>query len=99
MSRAAKDKPGQEGQNAVDADALIAQLDEKERMLVVLQTELYDGSWEAMITDLRNRLEGKPYIFKLANRIRDDITRIEKLRAFEEKHNVKLAGLIKPPQT
>ena len=63
-------------------------------MLVVLQRELYDGSWSAVLRDLENRLEGKPYIFKLANRIHQDVERIEKLKEFEEKHNILLSELI-----
>lgn len=55
----------------------------EERMLVVLKRELYEGSWDEMIADLQARLEGKPYIFKLAHRIADDLARIERLREFE----------------
>lgn len=77
--------------------AFIAGLHEEERMLVLLQKELYEGSWQEMLTDLNNRLEGRPYIFKLANRIRDDLIRIEKLWAFEREHNIKLADYIEPP--
>jgi hypothetical protein len=81
------------------AQAFAASLAEEERMLILLRTELYEGSWQAMLTDLRNRLEGKPYIFKLANRIRDDIARIEKLQAFEQEHNVDLTEFVKPPSS
>ena len=69
-------------------------LSEEHRMLVVLKAQLYGGSWEPMVDDLRNRLDGKPYIFKLASRIQDDIARIEKLQSFEREHNVKLSDLI-----
>jgi len=103
------DRRGQEGQPdaAGDADssaskggvikAFITELHEEERMLILLQKELYEGSWQEMLTDLNNRLEGRPYIFKLANRIRDDISRIEKLQAFEQEHNIKLADYVQPP--
>ena len=77
----------------------MAQLVEEERMLIILQGELYEHSWQAMLNDLRNRLEGKPYIFKLAHRIQDDINRIEKLKDFEEKHQVKLSDFVKPPKS
>ncbi|KKN84894.1 hypothetical protein LCGC14_0284190 [marine sediment metagenome] len=53
-------------------------------MLVVLRQELYDGSWNDMETDLRARLDGRPYIFKLAHRIADDLDRIRRLRRFEQ---------------
>ena len=65
-------------------------------MLVVLKAQLYGGSWEPMLDDLRNRLTGKPYIFKLASRIQDDIERIEQMSEFEAEHNVDLADYVKP---
>lgn len=89
------DKLGQDGHDkSAETQTFIEQLTQEERMLVVLQRELYDGSWSAVLRDLENRLEGKPYIFKLANRIREDIERIGKLKEFEEKHNVLLKELI-----
>ena len=77
----------------------VAQLTQEERMLLQLKTELYDGSWKAMQQDLSNRLEGKPYIFKLANRIRDDISRIESLQNFEKMHQVSLSEYVSPPKS
>lgn len=67
----------------------------EERMLVVLRNELYSGSWDRMLADLKDRLKGRPYIFKLVNRIQDDISRIEKLQDYEKKNNVNLAEFIK----
>ncbi len=69
-------------------------LTDEQRMLVVLKRQLYDGSWETMLDDLRNRLAGKPYIFKLVNRIQDDIERIEGLWKFEKEHNIDLADYV-----
>ncbi len=66
-------------------------LSAEQRMLVILKAQLYGGTWEPMLDDLRNRLAGKPYIFKLANRIQDDIERIEEMSAFEAEHNIDLA--------
>ena len=73
----------------------VERLSEEHRMLVVLKAQLYDGTWEPMLDDLRNRLEGKPYIFKLANRIQDDIRRIEEMQEFEAEHNIDLADYVK----
>ena len=99
MTKTINDKNGQEGQTEPDiAQGVIEHLTKEERMLIILQRELYENSWEAMLEDLRNRLDGKPYIFKLASRIQDDITRIEKLMAFEKEHKIKLADFVKPPQ-
>ncbi|MFC1677670.1 hypothetical protein ACFL3G_11495 [Planctomycetota bacterium] len=69
----------------------------EQRMLIILKAQLYDGSWEPMLEDLRNRLQGKPYIFKLANRIQDDIERIEGMAAFEAEHNIDLADHVSLP--
>jgi hypothetical protein len=63
-------------------------------MLVILKAQLYGGTWVPMLDDLQNRLEGKPYIFKLANRIKDDIGRIEQMRKFEQEHNVDLTNYV-----
>lgn len=66
----------------------------EERMLVVLKHELYEGSWDEMVADLRARLEGRPYIFKLANRISDDLLRIQRLREFEQDRRVDLSDYV-----
>ncbi|KPK82229.1 MAG: hypothetical protein AMJ81_09975 [Phycisphaerae bacterium SM23_33] len=68
----------------------VRRLTPEERMLVVLKRELYDGSWDDMVADLRARLDGRPYIFKLVNRIGEDLERIERLRAFEKDYDVDL---------
>jgi len=70
-------------------------LSDEHRMLVVLKAQLYDDMWEPMLDDLRNRLSGKPYIFKLANRIQDDIRRIEEMQEFEAEHDIDLADYVK----
>ncbi|MHC4552867.1 MAG: hypothetical protein ACYSUT_08905 [Planctomycetota bacterium] len=72
----------------------VSSLDEPHRMLVVLKRQLYGGQWAPMLEDLQNRLEGKPYIFKLANRIKDDVERIDRMQAFEKEHQIDLADYI-----
>ncbi len=69
----------------------------EQRMLVVLKRELYEGSWDEMVADLKARLEGRPYIFKLAHRIVDDLERIERLRSFEAKYGIDLSDYVKEP--
>jgi len=76
-------------------DKFASGLSPDERTLVTLRDELYGGSWEQMLGDLRDRLKGKPYIFKLVNRIQDDIARIEKLSEYEKKHKINLAEYLK----
>jgi hypothetical protein len=75
----------------------VAGLSDEHRMLVVLKAQLYDGTWEPMLDDLENRLAGKPYIFKLVNRIKDDIERIHEMQKFEKEHNVDLADYVELP--
>ena len=86
---------GEKGAGAVAA--YIQGLSQEHRMLVVLKAQLYGGSWQPMIDDLRNRLTGKPYIFKLVHRIQDDIERIEEMRKFEAEHDVDLADHVELP--
>ena len=73
----------------------VAGLSDEHRMLVVLKSQLYGGTWEPMLDDLKNRLAGKPYIFKLVNRINDDIERIKQMRKFESEHDIDLADYVK----
>jgi len=75
-------------------DDYVGGLSDEHRMLVVLKKELYEGRWEPMLEDLRNRLAGKPYIFKLVNRINDDVERIEEMQKFEAEQGVDLADYV-----
>ncbi len=75
--------------------AFVRTLDEPHRMLIILKAQLYGGRWEPMLDDLQNRLKGKPYIFKLSNRIKDDLERIGRLQAFEAEQGIDLADYVK----
>jgi len=94
------DEPNENSHRGVETSAgnsvsdFVAGLSDEHRMLVILKAQLYDGTWEPMLDDLQNRLEGKPYIFKLVNRIKDDIERIEQMRKFEEQHKVDLSEYV-----
>jgi len=85
-------EPRVRGPQAVDD--YVRRLSEEHKMLVALKTQLYGGSWEPMLDDLRNRLTGKPYIFKLVHRIQDDIERIEEMQKFEAEHKIDLAEYV-----
>ena len=74
-----------------DHKDFIESLTTQDKMLITLRDELYFGSWDRMETDLKDRLKGRPYIFKLVNRIEEDLKRIEKLRGYEGKHSINLA--------
>jgi hypothetical protein len=72
----------------------VSSLSDECKMLILLKAQLYDGRWEPMRDDLKNRLAGKPYIFKLVNRIQDDIERIEAMMKFEAENGVDLADYV-----
>jgi hypothetical protein len=78
-------------------DDFVSRLSNEQKMLVVLKAQLYGGSWESMLDDLNNRLAGKPYIFKLVNRINEDVERIEILRGFEVEQSIDLADYVELP--
>jgi len=65
-----------------------------DRMLITIRDELYEGSWEEMEADLKARLEGRPYIYKLATRIKEDLARIQKLKGYEEDFNINLSAFL-----
>ena len=87
--------PGNVKKKEVSAvSTYVDSLDKEHRMLVVLKSQLYGGDWEPMVDDLQNRLSGKPYIFKLTNRIKDDVERINEMRDFEKSHGVDLIDYV-----
>ncbi len=97
------DEPGENSNKGTETSVskvvsdFVAGLSDEHRMLVVLKAQLYDGTWEPMLDDLKNRLAGKPYIFKLINRINDDIERIGQMQKFEKENNVDLADYVELP--
>jgi hypothetical protein len=78
-----------------EVQAFLNAMDPAAATLVILRDELYDGCWDDMEADLRARLEGRPYIFKLAHRIVDDLDRIRDLRQFELDQQVNLGIFIR----
>ena len=79
----------------LDPAGIPAALSAEEKTLLTVRDELYEASWDRMEQDLRNRLTGKPYIFKLVNRIETDLAAIRFLRAYEERHRADLGRLVK----
>jgi len=74
--------------------AFVRGLSNEERTLLVIRDELYSGSWDEMMKDLTARLHAKPYVFKLASRIEDDIVRIRKMQEFENEHHLNLKDYV-----
>ena len=94
---AEKEKKGENPAISSEINDFVATLSAESKMLVILKRQLYGGTWEPMLEDLQNRLNGGPYIFKLANRIQDDIERIQELLEFERLKNVDLADYVEMP--
>ena len=72
----------------------VALLTNEETMLVTLRDELYGGDWGRMLTDLHDRRDGKPYVFKLVNLINEDVARIGKLQNYERANGINLADYL-----
>jgi hypothetical protein len=81
---------------ANDIDAFVGGLTDEDQMLLRLREELYESRWEDMLVDLNDRLRGRPYIFRLASRIQDDLARVRRLSRFEREKGVNLAKLLWP---
>lgn len=81
-----------------DHGEFVKGISHEERMLITLRDEVYVGSWQMMLADLRERIVARPYIFKMVNRIESDLTRIERLQGYELRHKVNLADLLKQTQ-
>ncbi len=77
-----------------DVGAFVRGLTETERVALIVRDELFAGSWESYQKDLEARAAGRPYVFKLASRIEDDLKAVEKLRRFEKRNGVDLADYL-----
>ena len=76
------------------ARKFLSRLSPEEKQLLLLRDELYGGQWDEMETDMRSRMERKPHVFQLTNRIEDDLARIARLRAYEERCGVDSGALV-----
>jgi len=72
----------------------VRSLDPEEEQLLILRDFLYEGDWSEMLQDLKDRQNGKPFIFKLKTRIEEDLQRIERLRDYERKHGIDLGQYV-----
>ncbi|MAE60495.1 MAG: hypothetical protein CMJ49_03960 [Planctomycetaceae bacterium] len=66
----------------------------EQTLLLVLKRDLYGGTWPPMVTDLENRLSGRPYVFRLAHRIEDDLRRIEQMIELERHYEIDLTAYV-----
>ena len=79
----------------VPPEVFLQRLESYERVLLDLKDQLYEGSWERILEDLKARLDGKPYIYKLSQTISRDVAAIERMKAYELRQNVNLSELRK----
>ena len=101
------------GAPVVDDDSMFApreaddgpwKLSEEERMLVLLRDELYDGSWDEFVRDLKDRLAARPHLFditpaspRLRETIRHHLRLIGRLREYEARTGFDLARGLDDP--
>ncbi len=76
-------------------EAILNSLTEQDKVLIVCNYQLYDGDWQALLNDLQARLEGRPYVLKLGERIKEDIQRVHRLMEIEKENNIKLGDFVK----
>ena len=57
----------------------LAAFDKHDATLVSIRNNIYDGDWDRMITHLKRNIDTKSYMFKMANKMREDLMRIEGL--------------------
>jgi len=81
-----KKKPASEG-----VEEFVRGLAETERIALIVRDELFGGSWENMRKDLEAHAAGRPYVFRLASRIDEDLKAVAKLSAFERRRKVNLS--------
>ena len=75
-------------------DRLKIKLSAEERVLVKLRDDLYEGAWDEMKRDLEARRDDKPYVFKMASRVADDLERVSRLRKLEVENGINLADYV-----
>lgn len=95
MNEAGVGASGTEPSSDVPPEIFVAGLAPYERVLLDLKDQLYEGSWERILDDLRARMDNKPYLFKLSQTIARDLAAIERMRAYELRQNVSLSSLVR----
>lgn len=83
--------PGRPTPESQPGQGKIGPLSDEERMLIRLRDELYEGSWDQFVGDLKARLTGKPHIFEIgpvSDRLKETINNhlrmIGRLQALEQ---------------
>lgn len=79
---------------ALEPHEILASLGEPVRQLVQVNHVLYGGRWEDFIEDLRRRLAGRPYLFRLAQDPDETLAWAERLHRYEQVRQEPLAGVL-----
>ena len=79
----------------VPPETFMQRLEPYERVLIDLTAQLYEGSWDKILADLKARLDNRPHVFKLSQHIARDVAAIERMKAYELRHHVSLSELLK----
>lgn len=72
----------------------LAKATDADRMLLDVLEILYVGRWEDLLEDLQAASQGKPHVFKIADRVQEDLARARKMWELETKYGVRLRSLI-----
>ncbi|MDP7032954.1 MAG: hypothetical protein QF752_00530 [Planctomycetota bacterium] len=84
------------GPSTDDYQEFMTSLTEEDLLLVRLARDLYCDDWDAMVEDLRDRQQGRAYVFEVpADRLGDHLRRIERLQQFEMRFSIKISSLLK----
>jgi hypothetical protein len=70
---------------------VLAGLEPPVRRLVAAVKTLYAGSWDDCAEDIRRRRAGRPYLFKLALGLPDELDWIRRLQVYEEARGERFA--------
>ena len=97
-SGAAPRKRGAKEKASQSVEEFARGLAETERIALIVRDELFGGSWENMQRDLEARAAGRPFVFRLASRIEEDLKAVAKLSAFERRRKVNLAEYLREGQ-
>lgn len=69
-------------------------LDEPVRQLVVAAQVLFGGDWDDLAEDVRRRIAGRPYLFRLELPIDEPLAWIARLKDYERARGERLADAI-----
>src|SRR5262245_45881066 len=94
LNDAAMDASGGDPLLDLPPGVFVKKLEKHEQDLIVLKDLLYEGSWDRVLGDLRAARDNKPHVYRLSNAIERDLKAIERMQAYETKHQISLSKLL-----